>query len=161
MDETKTAEKNRSEETASDSKDGTTSTKTYTEEQLQKAVNDALAAKGRNAKSLEEREKEITDREAKIVEAEKKASEARLAAAASKFGLEVDKVKESGFNNPDLLEKAGELFSATQTKAFKVDSGKTTGGSLSDADFKRRFGDGSLPMTKENMDRYDKIKSTY
>lgn len=55
MDETKETKQDSSQETSAGS-EGTTSTKTFTEEDVEKLVSNRLAAKGRDAKSLETRE---------------------------------------------------------------------------------------------------------
>lgn len=49
---------------------------------------------------------------------------------------------------------------ASEKKPFNPDSTRHSGGS-SDADFKKDFASGKLPMSKENVDRYNKMVQTY
>jgi uncharacterized protein YjcR len=57
---------------------GSTSKAAFTEEQVQKAVNDALAKAGRTAKGFEAREQAIRDAEARIEEANRQREEAEV-----------------------------------------------------------------------------------
>jgi hypothetical protein len=107
---------------ASDGKGGSTSShqtpKTYTETEYQKAVSDALARAGRDAKSIETREarlKDIETREAALKaredEAKKKAEEAELEA------VKDDPEKLSAFQ---LRKKAREEMEAAKAEREKV-----------------------------------------
>jgi len=93
MDETKGNPKDSLQTTgrASQGNEGTTpkEAKTYTEEEVNKRISDALAAKGRDAKSLELKEQSLTEREERI-----KTAEAKIEAA------ELEKLKD----NPEALD---------------------------------------------------------
>ena len=54
-------------------------------------------------------------------------------------------------------------INANERREEGVDSVVTgaTGGSVSDADFVKKWGNYEIPMTKENLDRYNKIQNTY
>lgn len=67
-------------------------------------------------------------------------------------------LKSLGITDLEQLDKVAK--GASEKKPFEPDSGKTTGG-LTDADFKRDFASGKLPVSKENMDRYNKLVQTY
>lgn len=115
MDETKgkTQDTSPKEGDSSGGAGGSTSPKTFTEAQVQKAVNDALAKAGRDAKSFEAREKTIKEAQAKADEWQRQQDEAEAEKHRDNpDGLKALRTKQELKKAQDALKKAQDDFEA-------------------------------------------------
>ena len=104
-------------------------------------------------------EKKLCDAEAKLwqIEMDKKAIE-----LVKEIGIDVDEFV--GCKTLEEMEVKALRYQLNNPKnqtPQKFDSGASSGGGINDVEFVKRFGSGDLPLTKENIDRYNKIKSSY
>lgn len=107
------------------------SKKTYTDEEIEKVVNDRVNAelgkKGWDTRKMQEELQKLKD-ESESYKA--RAKEAELNSIAKEYDIPVEKVKELGYTEPEELRKALKITEVLPAKAanFKPDSGKSIGG---------------------------------
>jgi len=138
---------------ASEQKEQSSTKPALTEEDVnkraQQIASDILSKRGDKAKTLEDRVKELEERNKMLVDKQ-------LEAAAQKYNMTIEDVRDIGIDNPEQLDKVGAKISAAlgktqeQTKqTFRVDSAKNVGGrSESRADVISRYGKGEATLAE-------------
>jgi len=122
-------------------------------------------------KAEQGRTKQLIDLQERLAKAEatlKKKNDEDLAVIAKSLGKTPEELKAKNLDTPEKVMEYAEFFGIKPVeeiaqkevrRTFIADQGGTVGGGLSDADFNKKFGDGSLPMTKANLERYEQMKS--
>lgn len=108
------------------------SSKTYTEEEFNKALNDKVNAElGKKGWDFQKIQEEIQRLKDESETYKIQAREAELKSIATEYDIPVEKIKELGYTDPEDLRKALKITEVLPAKSanFKPDSGKSVGGS--------------------------------
>jgi len=98
----------------------------------------------------------------KLSKAEQAERTDKLEALAAEKGVDIESLKKAAekITDFDVLSEIADLMTKTQKKTPKFDSGKDSGGGLSDSHFLKGWNSGSLPATQENIQRARRIATS-